>query len=476
MLFNSLEYFIFFIVCLIVAWRLTGFPRIRIWFLLLASLYFYYSNNHWQILLLLFATTVDYVVSLRMQREREQARRRFLLCISVVSNLGLLCYFKYINFLADTAATMAAAVGLKLDWVDLNVVLPVGISFYTFEALSYTIDVYRGKIPAERRWSRLAFLVSFFPHLIAGPIVRAAAFFPQMDRPPRLPRERLEQGLFLISTGLFKKMLLADTLAIFADRAFDSTHSVGSLGAWVGVYAFSFQIYFDFNGYTDIALGSALLLGFELPQNFNRPYVAVSITEFWRRWHMTLSSWLRDYLYIPLGGNRMRSRWGVYRNLILTMFLGGLWHGAAWHFALWGVLHGLLLAVERALGLRSPSATAGGTAAPGVAERLLKGALTFQVVTFLWIPFRAKTLDDAWALLTSMFAFDTTTVVTQGLVVAAAVILLSWLCQALAELTLIEERLMRLPLPVKAVCYSAVTVGVLIASSAAPKSFIYFQF
>ena len=219
MLFNSLEYFIFFIVCLIVAWRLTGFPRIRIWFLLLASLYFYYSNNHWQILLLLFATTVDYVVSLRMQREREQARRWFLLCISVVSNLGLLCYFKYINFLADTAATMAAAVGLKLDWVDLNVVLPVGISFYTFEALSYTIDVYRGKIPAERRWSRLAFLVSFFPHLIAGPIVRAATFFPQMDRPPRLPRERLEQGLFLISTGLFKKMLLADTLAIFADRA-----------------------------------------------------------------------------------------------------------------------------------------------------------------------------------------------------------------------------------------------------------------
>jgi len=470
-LFNSFEYFVFFVATLAVSWRLAGFNRLRIWFLLLASLYFYFSNNHWQILLLLFATTVDYFVSLRMQHERGLARR-LLLCVSVVSNLGLLAYFKYINFLADTAKAMAATIGLKLDWIDLNVVLPVGISFYTFEALSYTIDVYRGKIPAERRWSRLTFLVSFFPHLIAGPIVRAANFFPQMDLPPRLPRDRLERALFLIAGGLVKKMLLADTLAIFADRVFDNAQTVGSLAAWVGVYAFSFQIYFDFSGYTDIALGSALLLGFELPQNFNRPYVALSITEFWHRWHMTLSSWLRDYLYIPLGGTRMRTRWGVYRNLMLTMFLGGLWHGAAWHFALWGALHGVLLSVERALGIRSW----GADEVPSLGQRLLRGAVVFQVVTFLWIPFRAKTLDDAWAIVVHMFSFDSETIPTNGLVVAILVIVLAWLWQAVTEHRPLKERLLEAPLPVKAVAYSAVTVAVLIASSAAPKGFIYFQF
>jgi alginate O-acetyltransferase complex protein AlgI len=474
MLFNSFEYFVFFVVCLIVSWRLAGFNRVRIWFLLLASLYFYYSNNHWQILLLLFATTVDYFVSLRMQGEPKLKRRRLLLCISVVSNLGMLGYFKYINFLADTAATMAAAVGVKLDWVDLNVILPVGISFYTFEALSYTIDVYRGKIPAERRWSRLAFLVSFFPHLIAGPIVRASSFFPQMDRPPRLPRERLEQGLFLVATGLFKKMVLADTLAIYADRAFENADTVGSLAAWVGVYAFSFQVYYDFSGYTDVALGSALLLGYELPPNFNRPYVATSITEFWHRWHMTLSSWLRDYLFKSLGG--LRTPWKVHRNIIVTMFLGGLWHGAAWHFAVWGLCHGVLLSIERWAGVRARGNPEAQTPISEALVRLVKGALVFQVWTFLAILFRAKGLDDAGALLVRMFSFDTPAVLTNGLVVATLIVVLSWCWQALDEVTSVKERFVSLPLPVKAVAYSVVTVGILIASSAAPRSFIYFQF
>jgi alginate O-acetyltransferase complex protein AlgI len=473
-LFNSFEYFVFFSFCLVAACLLAGLPRLRVGFLLVASFYFYFSNNHWQILLLLFAVTVDYFVCLRMQDERSPTQRKLLLCVSLLSNLGLLGFFKYANFLGESFHELAAAFGFRLDWVDLHVLLPVGISFYTFEALSYTIDVYRGEIRAERKWSRIAFMVSFFPHLIAGPIVRARNFFPQIYDPKPLTRDRLERALFLIAGGLFKKMILADTLALFADNAFDHTPSIGWLGAWIGVYAFSFQIFFDFSGYTDVALGSALLLGYDLPQNFRRPYIATSITDFWRRWHMTLSSWLRDYLYIPLGGSRMPSKLGVYRNLILTMFLGGLWHGAAWHFAIWGVLHGLALSVERALGVRPPSAEA--KPAEAVGWRLLKGALVFQLVTFLWIPFRARNLGDTWRLMEQMFSFRAPVGITNGMVLAALTILLSWAFQAFAELTPAEGPIHNAWLPLKAVAYSGVIVGVLVASSAAPRAFIYFQF
>jgi alginate O-acetyltransferase complex protein AlgI len=476
MLFNSFEYFIFLVTCLGVSWLLRRSLPLRTWFILLASFYFYYSNNRWAILLLLFAVTVDYFISLAMETERSQTRRRTLLCVSLVSNLGLLFFFKYVNFFGESVSTAAAVLGFKLDWVDLNILLPVGISFYTFEALSYTIDVYRGVIPAERKWSRIAFLVSFFPHLIAGPIVRAKTFFPQIGQPFKLTRGELERGFFLIASGLFKKMLLADTLALFADHAFDNASGIDSLEAWIGVYAFSFQIYFDFSGYTDIARGSAVLFGYELPENFRRPYLAISITEFWRRWHMTLSSWLRDYLYISLGGNRTRTKWGTYRNLMLTMFLGGLWHGAAWHFALWGAMHGLLLSLERALGIRAPVSAEDGGTPTRIRRRLIGGAAIFQVVTFLWIPFRAQSLGDAWAILGRMFAFDAPAQITNGAVVAISIILLGWIWQAAAEFASVEQRFLGAWLPVKAAAYACLAVGVLIASSAAPRAFIYFQF
>ena len=469
MLFNSFEYFAFFTIVLAVSWLIADWSRLRTWFILLASLYFYYSNNHWQILLLLFAATVDYLICLWMQDEKRPGRRKALLSLSLVSNLGLLFYFKYINFFGESLQAFANLIGMRLDWIDLNVALPVGISFYTFEALSYTIDVYRGEIRAERNWSKVTFLVSFFPHLIAGPIVRAKFFFPQIGQRPRLSPKTLEIALCLLAMGLLKKIILADTLATYADNAFDHAGSIGSLAAWVGVYAFSFQIYFDFSGYTDIALGSALLLGYRLPQNFNRPYVAVSITEFWRRWHISLSSWLRDYLYISLGGNRMRTRFGVYRNLILTMFLGGLWHGAAWHFAIWGVLHGVLLAIERALGLNSDGKF-------GTLQRLWRGLIIFQVVTFLWIPFRAKSLESVGRILAEMFAFDGRTTVTNGLAFAIAVIPLFWLWQLLSERSRIESTIFGAWLPVKAAAYACIVIGVLIMSSGPPRAFIYFQF
>jgi alginate O-acetyltransferase complex protein AlgI len=469
LLFNSFEYFAFFTIVLAVSWLMAPRPRLRTWFILLASLYFYYSNNHWQILLLLFAATVDYLICLRMQDEKHPTRRKALLSVSLISNLGLLFYFKYINFFGESLQALANAAGFRLDWIDLNVALPVGISFYTFEALSYTIDVYRGEIRAERQWSKVAFLVSFFPHLIAGPIVRAKSFFPQIGQPPRLSARDLELAVFLLAIGLLKKIIIADTLAGYADNAFDHAGSVGSLAAWLGVYAFSFQIYFDFSGYTDIALGSALLLGYQLPPNFNRPYASISITDFWRRWHMTLSSWLRDYLYIPLGGNRMRTRLGVYRNLILTMFLGGLWHGAAWHFAVWGVLHGALLAVERALGIGTDDQA-------GPARRLWRAAIIFQIVTFLWIPFRAGSLGAVGRMLAEMFAFDGRTAVTNGILIAIAVIVMAWLWQLLALRSRLESLLFSTWLPVKAAAYAAVVVGVLIMSSGPPRAFIYFQF
>ena len=473
MLFNSAQYLIFFCIVLAVSWALAGRAMIRTWFILLASYYFYVSNNHWQLLLLLATTTSDYFVCLVLMRTDDPLKRKLLLAISLVSNLGMLGFFKYTNFLGDSMAAFAGAIGVRLDWVDLNIALPVGISFYTFEALSYTIDVYRRKIPAEPNWTRLAFLVSFFPHLIAGPIVRAADFFPQIGRKPRLTPEDLEHALYLIFSGLVKKIVFADWLAAYADAAFTHPGTVNGLEAWIGVYAFSFQIYFDFSGYTDLALGSAKLLGFELPQNFRRPYAAISITDFWRRWHMTLSTWLRDYLYISLGGNRMKTKLGVYRNLMLTMFLGGFWHGAAWHFAIWGSLHGLLLSIERALGIHRGI----GQETPLPAgKRIIRAFLIFNLVTAVWIPFRAPNLGNLLTLVGQMFSGAIPTTIPLGMMGAVGLMICALGAQNLGEFADFKRRFLAAPVPLKAMSYAACTTVILIANSGVPKAFIYFQF
>ena len=473
MLFNSAQYLVFFLVVLSVSWLLAGRAMVRTWFILLASYYFYVSNNHWQILLLLATTTSDYLVCLALMRNDDPLRRKLLLAVSLVSNLGLLGFFKYTNFLGSSVAAFAGLIGMPLDWVDLNIALPVGISFYTFEALSYTIDVYRRKIPAERNWVRLAFLVSFFPHLIAGPIVRAADFFPQIGRRPRLSTEDVERALYLIFTGLVKKIVFADSLAGFADAAFTHPTTINSAEAWIGVYAFSFQIYFDFSGYTDLALGSAILLGFHLPANFRRPYAATSITDFWRRWHMTLSTWLRDYLYISLGGNRMKTRLGVYRNLMLTMFIGGLWHGAAWHFAIWGGLHGLLLSAERALGIHS---AVGEEVQMTPAQRIFRGFLIFNLVTAVWIPFRASNIGYLVALLGALGSHPHPSELTVGMTAAALIMGGALATQLIGEFADFKQRFLAAPIGVKAMAYAGCTALVLIANSGVPKAFIYFQF
>jgi len=473
MAFNTLEFALFFCIVLTVSWLLAGWSRLRTYFILSASIYFYASNNSWQTLLLIATTTIDYAVCLGMARTENERKRRILLLVSLVSNLGMLAFFKYNNFLGENVGRLLRGLGWPVDWVDVNILLPVGISFFTFEALSYTIDVYRRKIDAERDYARLAFLVSFFPHLIAGPIVRASAFFPQIGRRPTITKEELDLALFLLAGGFFKKIVLADGLAPYADAAFSSPEQIGTVMTWVGVYAFAFQIYFDFSGYTDIALGAAKLLGYDLPVNFRRPYAATSVTDFWRRWHISLSTWLRDYLYISLGGNRMKSRWGVYRNLIITMFLGGLWHGAAWHFAIWGTLHGVWLSLERAFGLDQKDDSP--VARPWTIQRLVRIVLVFHGVLLLWLVFRAESLAGVRAVLTTMFYFVPGRA-DLGAFWIVGVMLAAWTWQLVAEQANIRPWFFSQAIPVKAACYVGLLLLVIMFNGDAPQTFIYFRF
>ncbi|WP_179952245.1 MBOAT family O-acyltransferase [Marinicella rhabdoformis] len=329
-------------------------------------------------------------------------------------NLGILGFFKYANFLLDSANGVVVAVGYQpLQLFDI--LLPVGISFYTFQSLSYTVDIYRGQLRPRTKISEYALFVSFFPQLVAGPIVRASEFFEQLDKKRSFSFAMAQSGVMLIMLGLVKKVVFADNLALFVDPVFDNPQAAGGMETLLAVYAFAFQIYFDFSGYTDIAIGVAKLLGFTFPKNFNHPYLALSIQDFWRRWHMTLSRWLRDYLYISLGGNR-KGAWKTQRNLFLTMFLGGLWHGASWNFAVWGVLHGVYLAIERSLGKRMVFNS------QSVWYRLTKWLIVFHLVCFAWIFFRANDFSYSTKIISNIvmmkgdFILDASTIFTASLV------------------------------------------------------------
>src|SRR5205823_8430177 len=307
---------------------------------------FYASWNKWLALIICVSTAMDYLVARGMDATDRPGWRKALLGLSLVANLGLLCYFKYVNFFLQPLREALRAVHAGYTIPVLDVILPIGISFYTFEAINYTVDVYRKKVRAERSLAHFMLFITFFPHLIAGPIVRARDFLPQMRRPKRWDWARLHLGAQYLLMGLFKKMAIADRMALYADPVFAEPARYGSGAVWLAVLAYALQIYCDFSGYTDMALGTAHLLGYKLAKNFDMPYLAVNVSEFWRRWHISLSSWLRDYLFIPLGGSRGTER-QTCRNLLVTMALGGLWHGANWTFVVWGILHGLLLIVHR---------------------------------------------------------------------------------------------------------------------------------
>ena len=402
MLFNSLIFLGFIAIVFLV------YPRLRLRgqnVFLLAASYAFYGYWDWRFTFLLFTSTVvDFFVGRKLQASGSPKHRKLLLFFSVAVNLGILGVFKYFNFFIDSASAVLASVGFEPHMPVLRLILPIGISFYTFKTMSYTIDVYRKKMMPTTNFIDYALFTSFFPQILAGPIERASNLLPQISAPRQITRVKVLTGLNLILLGYFKKVAIADTLAPIAGKIFDSPSAMSGGQLWTGVYAYTFQIYGDFSGYTDIACGIACILGFNTMMNFNAPYLSRNITEFWRRWHISLSTWFRDYLYIPLGGNRYGSA-RTYTNLFITMLLCGLWHGAAWTFVLWGVLHGLCLIGHRiSLGGNNPDFSWPQTLS-GWATSFIKVFLTFHFVAFAWVLFRASSLESALVYFQGLFRF-----------------------------------------------------------------------
>ncbi len=392
--FQSYEFWLFFAVICALFYLLPR--RAGFIFLLIASYYFYARWNAWYVLFLWILTASDFLIAIALEKRRESGRSsKLLLALGVAANLGFLGSFKYTNFASSTAAALIGMHGNP--WL-VNLFVPIGISFHTFQSISYLVDVYRGRTVAIRKPLDYALYLAFFPQLLAGPIVRAGLFFGELFtwRPPG-PQD-VTYGLARAGFGLLKKTAIADQFAGVANGYFDAIAShPGSPAAWSAMFAFSMQIYFDFSGYSDIAIGCARMLGFVFPENFRMPYLATSVTDFWHRWHITLSTWLRDYLYIPLGGNRGGAL-ATLRNLMITMLLGGLWHGAQWTFVAWGGVHGVALCIERLLGVGRERSTPRGVV---LAARV---ALTFAVVTLAWVLFRAPSFADALTVYRAMFA------------------------------------------------------------------------
>jgi alginate O-acetyltransferase complex protein AlgI len=475
MLFPTYEFAVFFVLVFTVSWLLM--PRPALWkpFILVASYFFYGYLDPRFVFLLAGSTVFNQVMAEVLHRARAPRARSVLTAVAVGGNLAALGWFKYYNFFLDSVTALLAKVHLSAPLPLLQVALPVGISFFTFQALSYVIDVSRGAIEPAKPFDFAVYL-AFFPHLVAGPIVRASEFIPQL-RSPRDPRTvQATRAFFLIAGGLVKKKIFADLLAstivegVFNDPARHSAWEV-----LVGVYAYAVQIFCDFSAYSEIAIGIALLLGFRFPENFNSPYTAVSLQDFWRRWHMSLSRWLRDYLYIPLGGNRGTALF-TYRNLLLTMLLGGLWHGAAWKFVIWGGIHGAGLAVERLLAERRH---ARGHAPPRdtVARRVVGRVVTFHVVCAAWVFFRADDVGSALAVFGRLLSFaggGAGTVTAVVLVLVAVGIGVQYLPKdATARL---QAGFSVLAPAVQGALLAVLLVGISVFGNQGVAAFIYFKF
>lgn len=421
-------------------------------------------------MLLLFATVVDFTLAKLIHTSATQWKRKFYIILTLIINLGLLGYFKYTNFLYGAYCSLTGA-----DFEPLDIFLPVGVSFFTFQSLSYTLDVYRGNLKPVHNILDYAFFVSFFPQLVAGPIVRAADFIPQIYRPTVVTREMFGRAAFLIGCGLFKKTVISDYISLnFVDRVFDAPTLYTGLENLFAIYGYALQIYCDFSGYSDMAIGIALLLGFTFPINFDSPYQSRTITEFWRRWHISLSSWLRDYLYISLGGNR-KGKVRTYVNLMITMLLGGLWHGASWSFMIWGGLHGAALAVHKWFSevRKKTSESAWG--------RIVGVLLTFHFVCFCWIFFRAPDLDTVWLMLSQIFGHFNGSVLPEFVEGYRLVLFLMALGYILHFIPgnvqqQVERNVTAMPLALKAVCLVLVIMLVIQTKSAGVQPFIYFQF
>jgi D-alanyl-lipoteichoic acid acyltransferase DltB (MBOAT superfamily) len=401
MLFYTVEFLIFSLL-LLASFALVHRNEPRKIILLLASYVFYMWWNPVFIVLILFATFFNYGAARLIEKETDPGRRKAVLIAGLVGSLGLLGYFKYAGFLAENTLVLMQLLGFEVHWTSIQIMLPVGISFFTFQALSYTIDVYRRDFPANHSALDFALYIAFFPQLVAGPIIRAIDFLPQLEKPIQLSLD--QRAYFLILRGLAKKVLVADNIAVLADLVFATPEAFPSVVVWLGAICFAIQIYCDFSGYSDIAIGISRIFGFWLPLNFDHPYFARNPSDFWRRWHISLSSWLRDYLYISMGGNR-GGKLATYRNLMMTMLLGGLWHGASWNFVLWGFIHGFILVVHRIyqdIRRRNPAYRP----AKGPIVSLISIAAMQYFVLLAWIAFRVSDLDALETSLRKFVFFD----------------------------------------------------------------------
>jgi len=471
MLFNSYTFWVFFVVVL-AAYRILP-HRAQNRMLLLAS-YVFYGTWDWRFLsLIIFSTVVDYLAGQAMASDRttDRSRKRWLTA-SLGTNLGLLAVFKYLGFFIESAASLLTLMGFEPNLWSLRIILPVGISFYTFQTLSYTIDIYRRQLRPCDDFLDFALYVSFFPQLVAGPIERARQLLPQITEVRIVTARDFQLGLYCILLGLFKKVVVADNMALVVNHIFSQPPgSLSALDSLLGVYAFAFQIYGDFHGYSLIAQGTAFWLGIRLMDNFRHPYFAISPQDFWRRWHISLSTWLRDYLYIPLGGNR-GGPVATYRNLLTTMFLGGLWHGAAWTFVIWGVIHGGWLAMHRFFSERQPTS---GT--PGWAGTGLRMFVTFQIVCVTWLFFRAESVPQAFGFLASLFgSYEVSSVTMLGFGLLAFFALPMLLYEAWVERRGDLFAITTVHWTYRVVLYSVIAFLLLWFPAPVPSEFIYFQF
>lgn len=493
MLFPTLDFGLFFLIVFAVSWELRERLELRKVFLLGAS-YFFYGYWDWRFMGLLAASsTINYLAGRWIARGHSERQRKWVLGVAVALNLGILGVFKYYGFFLDSLADLMVAIEFERDLPFLEIILPVGISFFTFQGISYIVDVYRRDVEPVDSIVDLFLYISFFPQLVAGPIVRAAHFLPQLRQEPRLDRKLVALGVVLILLGLFKKMVVANYLATeLVDQVFFDPTAYSAPDLLLGVYAYAVQIYCDFSGYSDIAIGVAALLGYRFKWNFNQPYRAASLQEFWRRWHISLSTWLRDYLYKPLGGSK-GSAAKTYRNLVLTMFLGGVWHGAAWTFVFWGLLHGGALAVERALRALKPAPAkdvlavdygggsiglilGAGDAGRQMLSRALGVLITFHVVCLGWILFRSESFELAQAYLAGLARWgDPTQFLTPFLV---GMVSLSLACHFLPTET-VERTAERIEGCGAITLGLILGLGILLIEMVAPEGvapFIYFQF
>jgi alginate O-acetyltransferase complex protein AlgI len=474
MLFNTFEFLIFFFSVLIVFFSV---PQKRRWFILLLASYFFYG--YWKpsyLILIAGSTIADYLLSNAIGKSKNDRKRKKLLSTSLILNLSLLFAFKYFDFLADSFNEILTTSDNSYKIKLLNLALPVGISFYTFQTMSYTIDVYNRKIKPEKHFGIFALFVSFFPQLVAGPIERASNLLPQFKRDTFIDYNRFASGAQLILWGLLKKALIADRVGLIANEIFNNHEDYQGFTLIIGVICFAFQIYCDFSGYSDIAIGTARVFGYDLMKNFKSPYFASSLTDFWRRWHISLSTWFKDYVYIPIGGNKVL-KWRWYFNLWITFLISGIWHGANWTFVLWGAIHGFGLVIENILSYKRSDKFL-----------LFKKLWIFSLICLAWIFFRANTISDAFTIIGNILSFDHYNTSQLSLYIVPtsknAVFSMDFILAYAGIFTLlftehqliVKNRWRLIPKNIKLVLFSVATVAFLLLGVFDINEFIYFQF